>query len=465
MSGFSGISELSGGLFLIKNKVMRKTLFLLFGLALSLSANAENITFADPHVKTVCVGHWDTDGDGELSMDEAAAVTSLNHYFTRDAAITSFDELQYFTGLTRVLSSEFNDCESLKSIQLPAQVQRIGDNAFRDCYQLQSIDIPAQVTTIDFNAFSGCFRLSEVTLHEGLKTIGETAFISCRALQGLDIPASLTKIAASAFKGCSSIASITVHIDNTVYDSRDNCNAIVKTANNEMMLGCHNSTFPETVTSIGASAFSGCQLLQKIDIPEGIVTIGTSAFSGCTGLTDIVLPATLTTIGNSAFSGCTRLTNVQLPEGLETIEAAAFRDCRNVISVSLPSTLSSLSNNVFYECPALVEVIVNFSTPLSITSTTFSNCTNATLYVPEGCVQAFRDAKYWRDFYQVLEHPILGDVNHDGFVNIYDVTLMIDYILGLNPENFHVAEADINDDTFVNIYDVTLLIDIILAKE
>ena len=432
---------------------------------LSLTAMGENITFADPHVEAVCVEHWDTDGDGQLSTDEAAAVSSLCRYFTRDADITSFDELKYFTGVVKISSDEFNDCENLTSIQLPEQLQRIGDNAFRDCYQLQSIDIPAQVTTIDMNAFCGCFRLSEVTFHEGLNTIGETAFTSCRALQSLDIPASVTSIASSAFRGCSSIASITVHIDNTVYDSRDNCNAIVKTASNELMLGCQNTTFPETVTVIGASAFSGCHKLQRIDIPEGIVTIGTSAFLGCSGLTEVLLPASLTTIGNSAFSECTRLTNVQLSEGLETIEAAAFRNCRSMKAITLPSTLSSLSNNVFYECPALVEVTVNFSTPLSITSTTFSNRTNATLYVPEGCVQAFRDAKYWRDFYQVLEHPILGDVNHDGFINIYDVTLMIDYILGLDPTNFHITEADINDDTFINIYDVTLLIDIILAKE
>lgn len=443
---------------------MKKTSILLLCLALATATHAENITFADSHVKAVCVEHWDTDGDGELSMDEAAAVSSLNHYFTRDAAITSFDELQYFTGLVRVLSSEFNDCGSLTSIQLPVQLQRIGDNAFRDCYQLQSIDIPSQVITIDFNAFSGCFRLSEVTFHEGLKTIGETAFISCRALQGLDIPASVTKIASNAFKGCSSIASITVHTDNTVYDSRDNCNAIVKTANNEIMLGCQNTTFPETVTSIGAGAFSGCLMLQRIDIPEGIVTIGTSAFSGCTGLTDILLPATLTTIGNSAFSGCTRLTDVHLPEGLVTIEAAAFRDCRNMTSVSLPSTLSSLSNNVFYECPELVKVTVGFSTPLSITSTTFSNSQNATLYVPIGCVDAFRAAQYWKDFYQIVEWFPMGDVNHDGSVNVLDVTLVIDYILDKNPENFHYEEANVNGDEYINVLDVTKIIDIILGK-
>ena len=444
---------------------MRKTLFLLFGLALSLSANAENIMFADPHVKTVCVEHWDTDGDGELSMDEAAAVTSLGYYFSRDKGISSFDELQYFTGLVWIASSEFNDCENLTSIHLPQQVVRISDNAFRDCYKLTAIDIPGAVTAIGESAFNGCFRLSEVTLHEGLKTISTLAFMSCRALLSIGIPASVTSIAPNAFQGCTSVASITVALGNTVYDSREDCNAVILTANNKMVLGCQNTTFPESVTTIGVAAFSGCTKLQRLDIPEGVTTIEQSAFSSCSGLTSVVLPSSLTTIGNSAFYGCRKLTDLRLAEGLKTIEASAFEQCRSLARVTIPSTVTTLSNNVFYECPKLVEVTVKFSTPLTIYSTTFSNSINATLYVPEGCVQAFEEADYWKNFWYIYEIPILGDVNHDGFVNIYDVTLMIDYILGLAPENFHVTEADINDDTFINIYDVTLLIDIILAKE
>ena len=430
-----------------------------------MATHAENITFADPHVKAICVEHWDTDGDGELSMDEAAAVTSLLNHFMGDEGVSSFNELQYFTGVHTLLTSEFSGCKYLTSIQLPPQLNAINGNVFRSCVRLTALDIPGSVTTIDEFAFYGCFSLATVNFNEGLKTIGEMAFNGCSGLLRVDLPSTVKSIAATSFQGCPSIEAITVAPGNTVYDSREGCNAVVNTANNQIVLGCQNTTFPETVTAIGSCAFLGCKKLTAINLPEGITGIGSSAFSGCTNLTTAVLPATLTSLGNSAFYGCTNLTDVRLAEGLSNIESYAFYSCRNLTHITIPSTVTVLKNYAFYECPKLVEVTVGFSTPLSIGSNTFSNRRNATLYVPKGCVQEFRQASYWNEFKNIEEQRIPGDVNHDGFINIYDVTLMIDYILGLDPTNFHITEADINDDTFINIYDVTLLIDIILAKE
>ncbi len=444
---------------------MKKSAILLLCLAVSMATQAENITFADSHVKAICVEHWDTDGDKELSMDEAAAVQSLHNYFSFDEGVGSFDELQYFTSLETLVMSEFYDCKYLTSIVLPAQLTTISSNAFHNCIRLKSIDIPDKVTTIDELAFQGCFSLATLRLGESLKTIGQMAFSGCNSIQSLHIPSSVSSISPSAFQECTSLAAITVAEENAKYDSRDGCNAIVTSSTNTILLGCYNTTFPSSVVAIGTCAFYGCKRLQSVNVPEGIITIGASAFSGCKGLTAVTLPTTLTTLGNSAFDGCSNLTDVQLSEGLTTIESSAFYSCRSLTHISIPSTVTAIKSLAFYECPSLVEVTVGFSTPLTIGSTVFSNRRNATLYVPKGCVQAFKQAEYWRDFKNIEEQRILGDVNHDGFVNIYDVTLMIDYILGLDPANFHVTEADINDDTFVNIYDVTLLIDIILNKE
>jgi hypothetical protein len=107
---------------------------------------------------------------------------------------------------------------------------------------------------------------------------------------------------------------------------------------------------------------------------------------------------------------------------------------------------------------------VGFSTPLSITSSTFSNRKKATLYVPIGSVEAFEAAKYWKEFKYIKEKLIPGDVNHDGSVNVLDVTLVIDYILDKKPENFHYEEANVNGDEYINVLDVTKIIDIILGK-
>ena len=443
---------------------MRKSLFLLSGLLLAMAAYADNITFADTHVKEICVEHWDTDHDGELSTDEAAAVLTLHNYFSYDEGVRSFDELQYFTSVQNLVTNEFSGCEYLTSIQLPAQLKTVGSGAFRNCIRLKSIDIPDMVTTINDQAFLGCFSLTSLRLGESLKTIGETAFKGCNTIQSLIIPSSVSSISQNAFQNCTSLAAITVAEDNQVYDSRENCNAIVTSSTNTIMLGCYNTTFPSSVVAIGPSAFYGCSRLQSINVPEGITSIGTSAFSSCKNLTTAVLPTTLITLGNSAFDGCSSLTDVHLSEGLTTIEPSAFFGCRSLTHITIPSTVTAIKSYAFNECSSLVEVTVGFSTPMSINSTTFSNRKKATLYVPIGCVDAFKSATYWQDFKSIKEKLIPGDVNHDGSVNVLDVTLVIDYILDKKPENFHYEEANVNGDEYINVLDVTKIIDIILGK-
>ena len=115
-----------------------------------------NITFADAKVKALCVANWDTDGDGELSEAEAAAVTSLGTVFKFNAQITSFDELQYFTGITSIGKQEFIYCEKLTSVTIPNSVKSIGNGAFNFCYGLTSVNIPNSVTDIGGDAFYGC---------------------------------------------------------------------------------------------------------------------------------------------------------------------------------------------------------------------------------------------------------------------------------------------------------------------
>jgi len=444
--------------------LMIKPFLLLAGLALTITVNADNITFVDSHVKEICVEHWDTDHDGELSTDEAAVVLTLHNYFSYDEEVTSFDELQYFTSVQNLMTSEFSGCDYLTSIQLPAQLKTIGSGAFRNCIRLKSIDIPDMVTTINDQAFLGCFSLTSLRLGASLKTIAEMAFKGCNTIQSLLVPSSVSSISQNAFQGCTSLASITVAEDNQVYDSREDCNAIVTSSTNTILLGCYNTTFPSSVVAIGASAFYGCSRLQNINVPEGITSIGTSAFSSCKNLITAVLPTTLTTLGNSAFDGCSSLTDVHISEGLTTIEPSAFYGCRSLTHITIPSTVTAIKSYAFYECTSLVEVTVGFSTPMSISSTTFSNRKKATLYVPIGCVDAFKNANYWKEFNNIYEQLIPGDVNHDGSVNVLDVTLVIDYILDKNPENFHYEEANVNGDEYINVLDVTKIIDIILGK-
>ncbi|MBR5787144.1 MAG: leucine-rich repeat domain-containing protein, partial [Muribaculaceae bacterium] len=180
-------------------------------------------------------------------------------------------------------------------------VTSIGDEAFRYCYSLTSIQIPNSVTSIGYDAFEGC-----------------------ESLTSIEIPNSVTSIGARAFGGCDSLTSIVVDAGNTKYDSRNDCNAIIKTASNTLIAGCQNTIIPNSVKSIGDYAFMFCSSLTSIQIPNSVTSIGYDAFSYCTSLTSIQIPNSVTSIGESAFFDCFSLTSIQIPNSVTSIGDYAF---------------------------------------------------------------------------------------------------------------------------------------------
>ena len=298
------------------------------------------ISFADYSVKNICVSKWDTDGDEELSEDEAAAVTSLGRAFKNNRYIKSFNELRYFTGLTSIQDEEFYYCTKLSSIIIPNNVTSIGRNAFFDCESLNSLTIPSSVNNI-----------------------GNAAFLDC----GLGL------------------TSITVESGNTKYDSRNNCNAIIETKTNKLLWGCNNTIIPNSVTSIGNSAFSHCMLMTAINIPDGVTNIGNDAFYNCEKLASVVVPDLVTAIGD-----------------------AAFWHCDDLLSVVIGEKVESIGNMAFHSCDKLTSVTVRKASPISITENVFTNRANATLYVPYGCKAAYEAADYWKEFKEIVEMEPTG---------------------------------------------------------
>ena len=259
------------------------------------------ITFADPYVEDICLTYWDKDHNLELDVEEAALVTDIGTKFQQNTNITSFNELVYFTSLTAIDVGAFTQCTSLRSITLPASVATIGENAFRQCTSLET-----------------------VTLSNGLTSIGVSAFYNCSSLTAIDIPASVTEIADDAFRNCSALATVTVDEANSVYDSRDNCNAIVVSATNTLLLGCKNTFIPQSVTALGKNSFDGCTGLTKIIIPSTVEAIGSYAFRSCGSLTTVTArnetPVTISSA--STFSNRANATLYVPKASLEAYKAA-----------------------------------------------------------------------------------------------------------------------------------------------
>ena len=264
-----------------------------------------NIRFADPEVKAICLRHWDKSGDGELQIDEAQAVTALDAAFTNNPAITSFDELRYFTGLTAIGSSEFDECRHLRSIQLPATILSIGAWAFHLCYSLDSITLPDRLEHIGHNAFDQC------------------------PLRSIFIPASVTSLTSTSVSACPQLRRVVVSPDNPVYDSRDGCNAIIETATNMLLSGSAAAYIPRSVTSLSDEAFNYFHP-DTLTIPRQITRIGPwtlAANIGCLYMESPVPPAFDSQNGQVILGQTTD--SIFVPRGSlrAYLQAEGFRQC------------------------------------------------------------------------------------------------------------------------------------------
>ena len=310
------------------------------------------------------------------SEAKTAEVTSNPNKYQGDVAISesvTYDDAVY--SVTTIGWLAFAGCSGLTSITIPDGVASIGEGAFYFCSGLTSITIPSSVTRIDNYAFDGCSGLTSINIPNSVTTISNGAFNSCSSLTSVTIPNSVTRIGSGAFSLCSSLTSIKVESENTKYDSRDNCNAIIETESNTLISGCQNTTIPSNVTSIGEWAFSGCS--GSITIPSSVTSIGNYAFSGSSGLTAVIIPNSVTSIGEYAFQNCSGLTSITIPSSVTSIGEGAFRGCCGLTSISIPGSVTSIDDYVFYECSGLTSVSIPNSAT-SIGRYAFNNCSGLT---------------------------------------------------------------------------------------
>ena len=335
--------------------LMNTAEFYLDDISVKVSDGSTPIVFADDKVKEICVSHWDTNGDGELSEAEAAAVTDLDGAFRWNQEISSFNELQYFLGVTEI------------------------KDEFSYCYNLTSVIIPNNVTKITgHDAFTYCENLVSVTLGNKVETINGHSFYGCSALASIKIPRSLTsfedaEIGEHSFQTCYGLTSIMVEDGNPIYDSRENCNAIIRTRDNTLLVGSSNSFIPNTVTTIDRWAFRYRSGLASLTIPKSVRTIGSYAFDGCGDLNTIVVEdgnptydsrdncnALIETATDSLITGCN---NTVIPNSVKKIAPAAFLDCSGLTTVTIPRSVTSIGGGAF-SGTSLFSMVVEEGNPI-----------------------------------------------------------------------------------------------------
>ena len=460
-------------------------------------------------------------------------------------ATVTYDGTTY--PVTSIEAIAFWGSTELTNVDIPNSVTEIGQEAFGNCPGLTSIVvesgnprfdsrnncnaiieatdneliagckntiIPNSVTKIGNFAFEACSSLTSIVIPNSVTEIGHYAFYSCDSLTSIDIPNSVIEIGYGVFEDCPGLTSIVVESGNPRYDSRNNCNAIIETADNTLIYGCKNTTIPNSVTTIGDYAFSGCHGLTSIDIPDSVTEIGFGAFESCTGLTSIVIPNSVTAIGGDAFNNtawyknqpdgmvyagkvaykykgtmpsgtnmtfkegtlgiagyafkdCTRLTSIVIPNSVTSIGDMAFAFCDGLTSIVIPNSVTEIDYFAFYECFGLTDVYC-YIADLSRVSTGYEpfylegyDYSGRTLHVLQGTADAYRADENWYPYFgQIVEDIFIGDVNRDLEVNIADVNAAIDIILGGNGSTI---AADVNGDGEINIADINAVIDIILS--
>ena len=315
---------------------------------------------------------------------EAEVIRYENYYYSVDVEIeiptsVNFNEENY--SVTSIGYQAFYGCGRLTSVTIPNSVTSIGDQAFEGCIGLTSITIPNSVTSIGGKAFQGCSGLTSVTIPNSVTSIGWWAFCGCNSMTSVSIPNSMTYIPMCAFENCSSLTSITI---------------------------------PNSVTSIEGFAFWTCNSLTSVTIPNSVTYIGESAFAGCSSLTSVTIPNSVTSISNKAFADCRGLTSVDIPNSVTSIHNFAFDCCSGLTSVTIPNSVTSIGWGAFSYCNNIQTVVSQIEDPFEIkgkynkygedyASFSYNTFDNATLYVPTGTLEKYKNTAGWEDFQNIKE--------------------------------------------------------------
>ena len=422
---------------------------------------------------------------GTVSIPEKVTYDGKTYYVTAIGeyafiGCTGLKNVNYGSQrITSIGNYAFQGCNGMTSFVIPPQITSIGNGVFNGCYGMTGLTIEESEETLslgDNGGSEGIFTnrpLTSVFIGRPLSystssNNGYSPFANNKTLVKVHFGNPVKTIQSYIFYGCSSLKTL-------VYNSQCRPTSISKYA----FSGCTSLTesdihYPESVTSIGEGAFENCTSLQSYTIPNHVTSVGDYAFQYCSRLAHVVIKPSVRSIGNGAFNNCSEMTGLTIEESEETLSLgdnggsvgiftnrpltsvfigrplsystssnngySPFANNKTLVKVRLGKKLSSIPNYLFYGCTYLDEVTSCATTPPTANSNCFANY-EARLYVPINSVNSYSQANVWKNFAYITgvdvgddDEPIvpgwvIGDVDGDGLVNIYDVTALIDYLL------------------------------------
>jgi len=313
--------------------------------------------------------------------------------------------------VTTIGNLAFDGCVNLTNANMPYTITSIGDYAFRSCFNLVNVSFPNTLVSIGNWTFSNCDSLVSINIPNSVTTIGNNAFYACDALTTMHIGSGVTSIGNAALNSNQNLTNITVDENNTTYDSRNNCNAIIETSTNILVVGCKNTTIPNDIVTIGDNAFNNCIGLTSIgnvgsgaflEIPNNVTTIAPHAFQGCDGLTTVTISDNITTIGNSAFESCSYLSTVTIGNGVTSIGERCFYSCNRLTQIHIGTNIGTIGSQVFAQIDSFT---IEATTPPTIQVNTFYSGGINKLYVPAGSISLYQSSNWPVDNSDILPIP------------------------------------------------------------
>ena len=303
------------------------------------------------------------------------------------------------------------DGTNVERVVIPSTVTALGDWNFYKCQQLQSLIIPGSIVRLLSHTIRACKRLKKIELGEGLVFLDD-AFYECDSLESLDIPSTVKHI---GYRYSYRLQRISVDSGNKWYDSRNDCNALIETATNKLILGCINTVIPENVTSIGG-AFRACEGLKTALIPANVESIDGAAFD------ENQLDSVIIQDGNKLIQLYWNTFTAYLPDGAystakylymgrnaSNYNRPAFESFPNLETIIIGESVDSL---MMEGCKHDVSVYAKSMSPshfdFSFGDDTEAVFESATLYVPKGTRELYMATEGWNRFLNIVEYDATG---------------------------------------------------------